>query len=82
MLVALALFSIVLVIAVGSVVSLMDANRKARTQKLVRDNLTTALESMSRSIREGGNYSVTDGGSTLTFTAPDCSYVILCVYCC
>lgn len=58
MLVAVAIFSVVMIIAVGSLVSIIDANRKARTQKTVLNNLNATLETMSRNIREGNNYMI------------------------
>lgn len=55
-LVALALFSVVALVTVGSFVSLMTGNEKARSQKLVFNNLNAALDSMSRTIRDGSTY--------------------------
>ena len=56
MLISLAIFSIVMIIAVGSLVSIVDANRKARTQHAVLDNVDAVVELMSREIREGTGY--------------------------
>lgn len=56
MLVATALFSIVMVIAVGSLLTMVDANRKAQSLKSVMNNLNFAMESMVRSARVGTSY--------------------------
>lgn len=74
--VSLSVFMIVLVVAVGSLVSLIDANRKARSQRLVSDNLSTSLETMSRTIREGSDHVITNAGHTITLTALDGSTVV------
>jgi prepilin-type N-terminal cleavage/methylation domain-containing protein len=53
MLVAVALFSIVLVVAMGAILTVIDANRKAQTLSSVMTNLNFAIESMTRSIKTG-----------------------------
>ena len=58
MLVAVGVFSFVMVIAIGSLVSIIDANRKARTQQIVLNNLNAAIEAMSRDIREGTEWQI------------------------
>jgi prepilin-type N-terminal cleavage/methylation domain-containing protein len=55
-LVAVSLFSVLMVMTVGSLTVLIDANRKARSEKSVINNLNAALEIMSRSIRDGSGY--------------------------
>jgi len=54
--VAVALFAVVMTISVGSLLSLVEANRKARALSSVMNNLNFALENMSRNIRLGTNY--------------------------
>jgi len=51
MLVAVSLFVFVMLIGVGVLLSIIDANRKARALSSVMNNLNFALESMSRNIR-------------------------------
>ncbi len=51
MLVSVALFSIVLTIAIGSIITIIDVNRKSQTLTLVMNNLNFALESMTRTIK-------------------------------
>jgi prepilin-type N-terminal cleavage/methylation domain-containing protein len=55
-LVAIVIFSVVMLIAIGALVSIIDLNRKARSQKQALNNLNSALESMTRTIRDGTNY--------------------------
>ena len=56
MLVSIALFSIVMVMALGSLLALSVADRRAETLKSAVDNLTFALDSMSRTVRTGQYY--------------------------
>jgi len=56
MLVATALFSVVMIIAVGALLTVVDGNRKAQALKLAMDNLNFAVESMSRTMRVGTTY--------------------------
>ena len=66
-LIAVAIFSVTMLVAAGSLVSLLDANQKARTQALVIGNLEAALNSMSRHIREGSEYLILDSGATIDY---------------
>jgi prepilin-type N-terminal cleavage/methylation domain-containing protein len=56
MVVAVALFAVIMLVAVGALLSLVDANRKARTLESVMNNLNISLDSMVRSMRMGSNY--------------------------
>lgn len=73
-LVSIALFSIVMTVALGAMFTMVDANRKAQAVNLSMTNLNFALEAMSRSIRTGTVYSCgfsgdcATGGTTLRFT--------------
>ena len=64
MLVSVAIFSIVMTMALGSLLALSVADRKAETLKSGVDNLTFALDSMSRAIRTGSTYDCGNKGST------------------
>lgn len=70
MLVSVALFSIVMVVALGALLSMSVATRKAEAIDSAINNLSAAIESMSRSIRTGANYHCGSSG-TLTSTQ-DC----------
>jgi len=61
--VATGLFAAVMLIAVGSLMSIIDANRKAQSQQIVMNNLSAALESISRTIRVGALYHCGSSGS-------------------
>ena len=56
MMVAVFVFSAVMVIAVGAIFSIVSANKTSQALKSVLDNLNSAMDSMSREIRYGTNY--------------------------
>jgi prepilin-type N-terminal cleavage/methylation domain-containing protein len=51
--VSIAIFSLVLVAAMGAILSVVDANRKAQTLVEAMNNLNFAMESISRTIKTG-----------------------------
>lgn len=83
LLVSVGIFTVVMVIALGALLSISESDRKAQTLKTITNNLNFALENMSRSIRtgfayncatsNGGDCSVAsgepDGGSEFYFRA-------------
>jgi prepilin-type N-terminal cleavage/methylation domain-containing protein len=76
MLVSVAVFSIVMLIAVGALTTMIDANRKAQALNSVMNNLNLAIESMSRDIRVGTTYRCESGTNPpppgLVDTPQDC----------
>ena len=56
MLVAIFVFTIVMLVSSGAIFSILDANRKTRTIQLAIDNVDFALESMARTLRTGMSY--------------------------
>ena len=66
-----------MVIATGSLVSILGANRKAQAVKAVMNNLNFALDSMNRAIRVGTDYDCgvpacdTSGSSVFGFIDTD-----------
>lgn len=56
LLVSVAIFSVVMVIALGSLLVISESNRKAESLKSVVNNLNFSLDSMTRSMRTGINY--------------------------
>lgn len=71
MIVAVALFAIIMLVAVGALLSLVDANRKARTLESVMNNLNISLDSMVRGMRMGSTYNC--GGALIPSAAgADC----------
>lgn len=77
--VSLAIFAVVAVVAAGSFLKVIDANKKAQTIKTAVNNLNFILESMSREIRMGSNYYCSinySGSSDAVLTAKGDSYCI------
>ncbi len=85
MLVSLAIFTIVMTIALGALLAMSESDRKAQTLKSVINNLNFALDSMGRSIRTGQSYHCNiasgvasvpqncTGASSIVFGAADAS---------
>ncbi len=71
-LVSVAIFSTVMVIALGALLSMTESDRKAQTLKSVINNLNFSLDAMSRSMRTGINYHCDVGVGTIT-SPRDCS---------
>jgi prepilin-type N-terminal cleavage/methylation domain-containing protein len=63
-LVSVAIFATVMVIALGSLLALSEANRKAELLSSATNNFNSAIDSMARAIRTGTVYHC--GGGTLT----------------
>lgn len=57
MMVSMALFAVVAVVAIGALLKIVDANKKAQAIETSINNLNFVLESMSREMRLGTNYS-------------------------
>lgn len=77
MIVSLALFSIVVTVAVGALLSLIATNQQLQAEQSVMTNLSFALDSMTREIRTGTHYycagrpNYSSGGSDAVFDASD-----------
>ena len=56
MIVSLAIFSIVAVVALGALMKIISANKKAQSLQSAMTNINYALESMSREMRVGSNF--------------------------
>jgi len=77
MMVASAIFTVVSVVAIGAVITVNNANRKAQAIRAVVDNLNFTMESMSRKLRVGSQYHCgtsdgTVGHENFTGVASDC----------
>jgi type II secretory pathway pseudopilin PulG len=73
MLVAIAVFMSVMVVAVTALISIVNANRKSQAIKSVVDNVTFAIDTISRDMRSGTNYRCGDLSSdTFPLTSEDC----------
>lgn len=78
MIVSLGIFSVVAIIAVGSLVRITSLNRQAQTMQAAMNNINYILESMSREMRFGLNYNCTTGTTVNpgngngSFSSSDC----------
>ncbi len=93
MLVSVALFSVVMVVALGALLSMSVAIRRAEAINSAVNNLSSALDSMSRSVRTGTTFHCGSGGvqtnaqdcpspnpdSYFSYTAYDTSQVTYCL---
>lgn len=71
MVVAVGLFSIVMVVSVATLFALVNAHRKAQALQSVINNLNISLDGMARALRMGSHYHC---GSTGTISEPrDCA---------
>lgn len=70
MIVAVGLFAVVMLVSVGALLSLVDANRKAQALQSVMNNLNIALDGMVRSVRMGSEYHCGTGSYS---TTQDCA---------
>lgn len=75
MLVSISVFMVVMTVATGSLLSIIDANGKAQSLKSAVNNLNFAIESMGKEIRVGTNYSClsdqpcSNGANNIKFTS-------------
>ncbi len=68
MMVSLAIFSMVAVVALGAFVKIISANHKAQSLQSGINNLNFALEGISREIRAGQYFNCSTSGVDATFT--------------
>ncbi len=75
LLTAVSIFAVVMTISMGSILSIIDANRKSRNLKSVMTNLNLAIESMSKEMRFGTNYHCGSTGSlSQPYNCPSADY--------
>lgn len=72
LLVSVGLFSIVMTVSVGALLSLVAANRKAQALQSVINNLNITIDGMARSARMGTVYHCGSAGSVAPLAAADC----------
>lgn len=71
--VSVSVFMIIMTISMGTIVTIVDANRKSQTLRTVMDNLNFTIEAMTRTIRFGTNYHCDVTDTTPAITSPnDC----------
>jgi prepilin-type N-terminal cleavage/methylation domain-containing protein len=56
MMVSVTLFAVVMLVSVGALLALTNANRKAQALQSVMNNLSVSVDGMVRAIREGSTY--------------------------
>jgi len=72
MLIAIAVFSIVILISVGALLNLARANNRSHAVLVAINNLDFAMEQMGRTIRVGTNYFCSNGNHPVTEQVKDC----------
>ncbi len=75
-LVALSIFIVVIVMSVGALLVLVDANAKAQNNQKIMSSMSFALDSMTREIRTGSGFICSSSDispSTSELTTQDCS---------
>ncbi len=82
LMVSLMIFTIVVLAAIGSLYSVNTASRKVQSMRTVLDNITFAVESISRTVRTGkyvvcGGQANTSGNSNCPFSDQRPSSVLL-----
>lgn len=60
---AVSIFAVVMVISMGSILGIFDANRKSRSLKTVINNLNLAVESISKEMRFGKKFHCGSSGT-------------------
>lgn len=73
MMVAIAVFSIVMVVAMSALLNVIDANNKARSIKTAINNISFALEGISKDMRMGTDYKCIDSSNKETGCNPESS---------
>ncbi|MFA6006820.1 MAG: type II secretion system protein [Candidatus Paceibacterota bacterium] len=66
-LVSSAIITVVMLVAIGAIITIQDASRKAQAVRAIIDNLHGAVENMSRKIRTGNTYYCGDATSNLPY---------------
>ena len=73
LMVSVSVFTIVMISVLGTLLAIVEANRKAQSLKLAMNNLNFAIEKMARDIRSGDTFTCLNTGSSETTTKTDCS---------
>lgn len=71
MMIATGIFAVVIITAVGAMLSLNQAQVKAQNIQNIQDNIRFTLESMTKELRTGMNYSSCQGCTEITFLKQD-----------
>lgn len=71
--IAVGLFSIVMMVALAIILSVVDNNKKVHSVNVVVDNLNFAIDSMVRDIKTGKSYQCSGDMTVNTAVVPDCT---------
>lgn len=66
LMVAISIFMMIMIMAMGAVIVASDASKKADKLRTAMDNVNFAMESMTRSIRMGTSYDASGGNFSFT----------------
>ncbi|NBD73689.1 prepilin-type N-terminal cleavage/methylation domain-containing protein [Patescibacteria group bacterium] len=66
LLVAVAIFTVVMLMSVSALVALLDVNQVTRNQSVVAGSINVVMESLTRTIRAGSNFHCAESGSVTT----------------
>ncbi len=72
MMVSVSLFIVVMMVAVGALLALVEANKKARSLESVINNLNISLDGMVRAMRMGSQYTCGSGAIPDAVSGGDC----------
>lgn len=64
LMVSVSIFSVIMVMAMGSILSVLEASHKSDSIRITMDNMNYTLEGISRTIRFGTNYVCSTSGTT------------------
>ncbi len=65
--ISLAIFTMVMIVALGAFLKIVDVNKRAQSIEMAVNSLTFAVEAMSRELRIGKSYEVSNTGDQVTF---------------
>ena len=68
--VATSIFMVIMLVALGSLITSSDTAKKAQALRTAMDNVNFALESMTRSLRMGSDYYCVASGSSVSLPVP------------
>ncbi len=72
LMVASSIFAIIMLISIGALLTVFGTAKNSRALRLAMDNVNYAVESMTRSIRMGTNYTCVESGSQINLNGnPD-----------
>ena len=71
MMVSVSIFAIVMLISMGAILTIIDANRKSRTLTSVMNNISFAFDSITRTVKSGTDPKTYNNGKEISVCAID-----------